>query len=375
MEASIFGGLMKHLKDLAERQLRCSRGGGIEKGICKLIRDTDQQVPVREGRYREKKSQWSNTLEGHLNTRSRTLCIALELWLSTWNRGTGQGRDVLTGDCKYKDFKKIMEGRGEEASCKKHSTAVNWRSYINTHQLNMKQDYQKELQLCMELVRIIYDQIKLTQQGNNIIVEMNNWGNICKRTYEKLADWGGSEVAKEVMRNWFNTDRWPSKGGGTMKLAGTDIFEVITEDLIGDDAGVKDLVCTYKGGISARRDLGVQEIASEGTKDTTWTATQAAIEGGVSDGEELRGVIEAYLQKTPLIDPGAHPGGGESTPEKNSGGVGADSLGGLIGGGAVAVILGGLSMYGLVRILKSRTGPRNSRALPVTGKRRVRYTP
>ncbi|EUD63877.1 hypothetical protein C922_05742 [Plasmodium inui San Antonio 1] len=375
MSASIFGGMMSHLRDLAAREKRCAAAGHVQGGVCELLNSKNRQVVVAETAFGTSEYAEQPSLGQHVNRRSRTLCIALELWLSTWAYDRERNDGLLTGDCKYGDFRKLMQGKESLESCRKHKTVVNWKDYMSSQKLNMNQGYQKDLQLCMELVRIIYNKLKLTQTGTTIKLRIPAGRNICREIYQELANWGGQGIAKEVMASWFNSEGFGTGRGRNLKLSGTDIFEVITEDLMGDDAGVKDLLCKYEGELRGNEDLKIDKITSDGTQDTSW---ENRIEGmGEHSGQGLRfeEIVEAYIQKTPLETPKADPGEVGINPTADSGGSGVASWGWPIAGGTLGVILSGLSVCGLSRIFKSGTGPRHSGGFRVSAKRRVRYTP
>ncbi|EUD64161.1 hypothetical protein C922_05464 [Plasmodium inui San Antonio 1] len=374
MGGSILGNFMNSLRADAEKRKHCNKEPNLNEGICKLTNYLDRPISVSEDIFSAKDEGWSSSLRNFLYGRSRSICVYLELWLTALELTSAARGEILGGNCKYKDFKEEVVSGRSGSRCKVDVQLSHWRNFVQRSSLSMSQSYEKNLQLCMQIVREIYKGLKITQVGRTTKVNLKQEHNICGNVYKALTEWVDEKFAEEILKNWFSTEDSEGKPMNTLQVAGTDLFEVISEDLIGDDAGIKDLKCKCEG----IKGVGIQSIEkkfiTEKTQDSITEIVQHLPSEDVTTEDSLSSTLQEYIQESNIAK------GSEAETDDSSGSgpftVSAGvSWGGMIGGGAVAVALGSLGVYGMTRIMTrgGRVARRGSKYQRAMGS--VSYTP
>ncbi|EUD64360.1 hypothetical protein C922_05263 [Plasmodium inui San Antonio 1] len=277
MTSSILAGQMRKIRQEAPKWQSCDREGKVSESLCALVNDRGGKLRTSEWKYSKHPQDWDRFLAPYIATMSKSICISMELWISTLNWDPSSGQKILKGNCGYSEFKQKMRNFNQGKTCGLDKNKSSWIDLIGTGELYLNQDNQMELQICMELVRLIIGALNISRGPTTSGVIVGKTEDLCQEVYRRLREWGGKELAMEIMGAWFTTSKWPKDDSGRIGIEGTDIFEMITEEIMGAHAGMKELVCDY-----------IQEEPEKAEVD--WVPFQNAISEdtkGVSEIEEI----------------------------------------------------------------------------------------
>ncbi|EUD64460.1 hypothetical protein C922_05148 [Plasmodium inui San Antonio 1] len=373
MGASVFGSYIRSIKETIGRIGGCGRGSGKGTPACKLFKDKSSIKRVGDWEGENIPGSWDTWMTGYLSRMSRNICIMAELWITGLDLKYQGGSRVLGGTCSYPDFRQFMKQGGGGSQCEVQVQKSHWIQLMTTPELNMKQENQKELQLCMEIVKILMLTLQIKRKHSKLNVDSDSQQEICEKAYRELKDWGGEELALRIMSAWFITDDWPKAYKEELPLAGRDMFEIITEEIMGLDSGIKGLTCKYIGEQQKPGASGIVPVKTVCTEDVKGASKFVEKEWQTEELETRAGEQESILQQ---VNQGlnrknnseqgapAHPG----EPPRGA------HMAGIIGGAILTLALTCLSVYGLIRIFRPRE---RRRLIPLWTRRsngRIRYT-
>ncbi|EUD66382.1 hypothetical protein C922_03298 [Plasmodium inui San Antonio 1] len=360
MGTSIFPGYIETVRDLLKRRKFCTDSTKSKLRICQLENDEKGVIQVREWPYDRKTQSWDPNLSRYLYGMSRNICIWIELWMNNLERSNTDQTKLLSGQCQYGDFKNLIkQGEGKE-KCQIDQDRSRWVTFLKSDELNMSQTNQKDLQMCMEIVRILMQASGISRDGSGVRLNLGNQGSLCQRFYDELKAWGGQDVALNIMRHWFTVHNWPMGMQPEFLLTGRDLYEIITEEVLGTDAGIKDLVCKYESEKRERAEHPEEKFSDGQSIDTV-------IQESVGEGkqlDELENRMKSAVADLLSRIRDSSPSKGDSPPSKGDsvsvplggeGGGGSErNLLGMIGGVIFALSMGAVAVYGVSRVLLNR---------------------
>ncbi|EUD63797.1 hypothetical protein C922_05823, partial [Plasmodium inui San Antonio 1] len=183
-----------------------SRGKGSHEGLTDLkIRDM-RDTPGDESTRVDPK-RWDRPIIGpgttllKLPLRSRMICQALEVWFN--NQELDHNQMINPKTSKYQANKiGFIFNKPPSGTCRINTTTSTWERLTSGNELYGSQSYQRQLAICMDLMSMILV-IYQDHQG-----ESGGWyfeaQDLCQAIYRALEQWGGEEVAEEIMNEWFN---------------------------------------------------------------------------------------------------------------------------------------------------------------------------
>ncbi|EUD64081.1 hypothetical protein C922_05536 [Plasmodium inui San Antonio 1] len=355
MAMSVLNAYMNHLRDRKKRDAEKCPSVKRNGGLCRLTGNENQIEEVDAWKYDGKSVEWNRTLESFLYRASKTICIQMEMWITTLNETVGEKEQIRKGKCTYGQFQeKLSTGRGLEGCGFKREDS-SWVQLSERTKLNMYQVEERNLQVCMDIVRVIMLGLGLKQQGSQIRISEDAGTDLCGRVYDELRKWGGEEIAIDIMANWFMVEGLPRNFEQNLKLSGRDLFEMITEGITKPDGGIKGIVCTYHSTDSAEVKGGAVAFKTGRSSDTTWDSWTAPLPEREDEGEEVRPEVTTSTAGTNHSSTSSpsekQPFTSLTTKPDHSNSV----TWGLVGGG-VAAVLGLLAFYGFSRIWGPRIG-------------------
>ncbi|EUD63965.1 hypothetical protein C922_05651 [Plasmodium inui San Antonio 1] len=372
MQTSILSSQMNHLRQRASTWNKCRTQPNPQGGICKLTESQGETVEVNNWYYTEAGEDWDEPFKSYIARLSKTICIWIEIWISTleWQQVSNVRR--LKEKCTYSEFQDALTSNRGVERCGINKDKSQWLDLNTYTTLYPRQVRHKDLQMCMETVRLILKALGIKRGHRTTDVEIPATEQSCEKIYEELKKWAGDNFAKELMGTWFTTEDWPQTSQPSIPLPGTDIFEMITERVMGAYGGIKDLVCEYEGGKAKTKKVdpgivGPQESGAE--QVITGKPSEASSSTKVETGEErLTRMIEEISKAAVLAK--------EGEPLKDISGDASsrgNKVGGVVGGSIVAILLGSVSIYGLKKIFRPSRNRANLQVRPNKSKRGVFY--
>ncbi|EUD64105.1 hypothetical protein C922_05517 [Plasmodium inui San Antonio 1] len=167
--------------------------------------------------------RWHNPLElgltrlSGLRLRSILMCQSLELWINNLVETEQDHWSPDKSSCKVEGVGFLFNGL-PRSECKPTEENNQWSALTRSNELWRGQKYQATLATCMDMLSIIlnlYQNIETSEEGWQIKSE-----DACQAIYNYLKEWGGEDVADEVMKEWFY-----NREQEDMREAGLPVFQ------------------------------------------------------------------------------------------------------------------------------------------------------
>ncbi|EUD64132.1 hypothetical protein C922_05491 [Plasmodium inui San Antonio 1] len=391
---SFMHGYMKQHLSGALKEKKCDSAGREQGGICRLRQDRATSLPTGQTTLTEIfKTDQESTLR-NVSQMSRTLCVWLESWISTLEgKRTERAEMDFTGQCSYDQFIGGSSKNQSSAACLFERKKLSWIDHRTGSTLSMGQDYQRSLKMCMELITLIMMTAGLTSTVSRRTYKGSTDSGLCQSIYQNLKNWGGEEMAQAIMSDWFSYGDSGKNRKRTFQLPGRDVYEIITEGVLGISSGDKSLTCDiseetpgleekiipeYKTGTSGdtQRDIleGPSVPQEPPVTKMDQLLTQVSTQVKVKDqGRYLlleENKMELFiktsvkqLKKDEITV--IHFLQGQRLSESNGGQNPQQvSYEGPIVGGVISGLMGILGAYGLYRILGRRRRAKGTRIIP-----------
>ncbi|EUD63924.1 hypothetical protein C922_05697, partial [Plasmodium inui San Antonio 1] len=185
---------------------RRSTKRGSHGGLTDL-RLSDMKDTPGDKNTRVDPERWDQPIIGtgttllQLPLRARMICQALEVWFNNQQLDHNRMINPERSECQAKKVGFIFNTR-PSGSCRIDTNTSTWGRLTSGTELYGSQSYQRELAICMDLMSMI------------LVIYQNHQGgtagwyfrgqDLCQAIYKALEEWGGEEVAEEIMNEWFN---------------------------------------------------------------------------------------------------------------------------------------------------------------------------
>ncbi|EUD64224.1 hypothetical protein C922_05390 [Plasmodium inui San Antonio 1] len=266
---SFLHGYMKERLDESFKDRTCNEHDGAGGGVCDLSPKRRQVLNTRTTTLNKIFPHESSSTLNNVSVMSRTICVWLEAWISTLSKERGkQGEVIFRGNCTYDKFIEGIERGNLSKECIFEKGKLAWIDHRSRSSLSMAQDYQRGLKSCMEIVTLILVTAGLTSTAATKNYYNKRKSDLCQDIYEKLAEWGGKNLAKRIMKDWFTQAQNNGSGGRIFQLSGRDVYEIITEGIFGVSSGDKSLRCDLQEETSNREADTVEKYSTSLSEDT-----------------------------------------------------------------------------------------------------------
>ncbi|EUD64407.1 hypothetical protein C922_05206 [Plasmodium inui San Antonio 1] len=209
--ASFTKWIQGNLEEGAKRHCKGLQGGKeSEMTVCGLV----------EGRLKEGQSsvsgRWmsilakNNSKPPNLATAASIICRDIEKW--TASLIPEEANDVWSkSGCSIETLG--VRGRiTEKKTCQWDNDKVIWPQISLSAELDSHRTNNRSLMICMDMVSIILTIFRNLDIKDHGITYRDK--DVCQSLYEEFKDWGGEEVAEEVMSFWFPLNTRGVKIGG-----------------------------------------------------------------------------------------------------------------------------------------------------------------
>ncbi|EUD64197.1 hypothetical protein C922_05421 [Plasmodium inui San Antonio 1] len=352
---------LNQLLDNAEVKSYCRQFLTSKPGICRFINPsrTDPHERVSEWVYNPT-GAWDEVKNKQgIYSLTRGACIDINNWLTTLSPQEAANSKNLYAGCQYDQYRNNRKLTDNTGNCQPKKEANNWADYSQSRTLSLWQSHQKSLQVCMDIMRIILLELGLTVSGARVKIDEGEGSNRCGKIYTSLEKWGGTWVARSIMKQWFAVDDKHQKLQQSFALSGTDLYEVMTEQVSGVHKGDKETECLLEGTSQPGGPLSTVVYKTKIRED---------IKGTEDTRHSFQVIWESMTKKAEQEQEQVN----EIHDSDNQGG-------GIIWGIIPSLILAGASGYGIYRIIKTKKSPKvratmkgSTRELPLTANSTVR---
>ncbi|EUD65161.1 hypothetical protein C922_04447 [Plasmodium inui San Antonio 1] len=196
------------------------------------------------------------------------VCMRLEMWWNTLPTGAKAGAYQFPENCDIPALG-IQQGRLiRDSHCQPTHKVCSWDTKGRTKIFKRSTEEGRGLSICRELVYQVMLSFGVVNTDNRTRDEIKR-KNPCMTLYRSLTSWGGKEIAKQIITDWFMSLGEGTQGGLSDSLVGTDLYEVLTEIVYGKGKGDKSFTCekTTDEGEIERDGLGPFRFRERDTQD------------------------------------------------------------------------------------------------------------
>ncbi|EUD64476.1 hypothetical protein C922_05139 [Plasmodium inui San Antonio 1] len=359
-------GMSGYLQELA-KEITCDKES---PGTLNLENNTwcQMQAAKKAGEITEELAVEASKGKGHvgvfqLETRARSLCKALDIWMRSL-RTTPEGTTLwIEGRCTPERTGWLGKPWDPQA-CPYDRNLDLWSIYNAGVKLYWNQPHQKALALCIRVMSLILDMLNNVSRTGTDWVHIPGTRNICQAIYDQLKKELGREASGKFMKDWFLNEGSDKKYTGLPRISKVNEGGSWGEFLKPLGVSVVGLQCTqdpdgqdrYQTTCIYRRNESSCEVDTDLTEATWQQEKKAAREEMAQEQTAFLALVQDTQNRVSGIRP-TKPNGGYLE------GVGT----------GIVLLLGALGGYGLWRILKSkvRDGPTLIQEVPKKLRRRV----
>ncbi|EUD64113.1 hypothetical protein C922_05504 [Plasmodium inui San Antonio 1] len=199
------GYYLKELWELDSSSCQDSTLNTEEFLLCRIKRQGNTpNVPITSKRG-PKTQEGSLMKSDEIRVRAIMVCKALEGWFSNLQRQE-DGRGGWTEDkCRMTDLG-VPSGTRNEANCPRHYDKEDWQTFTKDTPLYLWQERHRSFQTCVDIMSIFIN-IYSSYTSKKVQAARESGTSICQEMNKGLEAWGGKEVAKRIMSEWFLTSQ------------------------------------------------------------------------------------------------------------------------------------------------------------------------
>ncbi|EUD64085.1 hypothetical protein C922_05534 [Plasmodium inui San Antonio 1] len=221
-----FGAYMKSYWDLA----KCHKKNPPEEPKAFKLCDLDTKglptkflIPSARG---PELTQGTFKSTESIRVRTIMVCQALEGWVSNLQPSSSSNGTWKEAQCKMEHMGFPRGGR-QTKTCPINNDKENWRSFYSATPLHLQQETSRTFQTCLDIMGIILN-IYNEYSGERLQGAEEEGSNICQQINDKLTEWGGEEVGKKIMKEWFLRDPKKETSSSLTLETGTPLSEKIS---------------------------------------------------------------------------------------------------------------------------------------------------